>query len=147
MSGPPPSAGSSSTPDSGHATHAYERSSRGLDRAFALLGVSARTIPTSNGVIVPASVARVLTSRTSFVEGGARVPFIRALLHRQPGQDILMQGDTAHHLRRALEELHHAKVRANRIDRGQIPGALSPSEATRLLRRHPGLIARDHDGQ
>ena len=119
-----------------------ERTATDLNRAISLFGVAGEVTPTDDGVIVPAASAQRLLSAIGFIEGGARVPFVRSLLSRAPETGVLLRGDEGLHLRRALEDIERAKTRQAKLDRGQIPGALSGAEVSRLARKSPHLFAR-----
>lgn len=110
-----------------------------LNIAFRSFGAPADITADGDTVTVPASTAQHLLASLRDIEGGGRVPFIRALMPN-PHADVVLVGDQALHLHRALMEVQHAQRRADQIDRGIIPGALSGAEALRLARKHPHLF-------
>lgn len=119
----------------------YTRTADDLSRAFRSLGAPNGITASDDGVTIPWRSATALLSRLAFVEGGSRVPFVRSLLRCAPGTDIFLRGDEGMHLRRALEDVERENRRREKLDRGQIPGALRSSEVVRLARRHPHLFS------
>lgn len=119
----------------------YARIAEQLDASFARFGVQGAAEAVDDGVNIHWQSVQQLRSAIAFIEGGSRIPFVNALLRAAPRTDVLLRGDEPHHLRRALDDLWHQKTRNAQIDRGQIPGALSGAEVSRLIRRHPHLFA------
>jgi len=120
--------------------HPLIRTASDLNSVFREFGVRGDIAADGDKVVVPASAAQRLLAAIGFIEGGGGVPFVRALLQRRPGVDVELVGDEALHLKRGLEDVLRAKRRADRIDRGILPGALSAGEVSRLARKHPHLF-------
>lgn len=118
-----------------------DRTADQLNRTFAHLGAPGGVTAVQDGVSIPMQTARQLLSKLAFVQGGARIPFVNSLL-RHTGEDIVLRGDEGRHLAVALEDVERQVRRNRQIDRGQIPGAMSGSEVTRLIRQNPHLFAR-----
>ena len=118
----------------------HDRTAADLTRAFAAVGVRTDITATDDGVIVPQEGAQRLLATLAFREGGNRLPFVNRLLQRAPAAGVHLRGDEGRHLYRALEDISNSRRRAEQIDRGQIPGALSGSEVMRLARKHPHMF-------
>lgn len=118
----------------------FRRTATQLDAVFARFGVRPSAVAIDEGITLPWSAVQQLRSAIAFTEGGNRIPFVNALLRCAPGGEVVLRGDEPHHLMRALNDLIRQKTRNDQLDRGQIPGALSGAEVTRLLRKHPQMF-------
>jgi len=118
----------------------FDRTAQDLNRAFAAFGVRGDVTATDDGVHIPAVTAQALYAKLAYVQGGSRVPFVRTLLRPSGVEGITLRGDEGLHLRRALDDIHREDDRRRRIDRGQIPGALSAAEVSHIARTQPHLF-------
>lgn len=117
-----------------------DRTAQDLNRIISRFGVPADVTSTDDGVLIPARTAQELSAKLGFVQGGSRVPFVRTLLRANSVGQVFLRGDEGMHLRRALEDIHREDDRRQKLDRGQLPGALSGAEVSYLARRHPHLF-------
>jgi len=122
-------------------TSPHARTATDLNHVFGQFGVRGDITADGDTVTVPAPAAQRLLAAIGFIQGGGRVPFIRTLLQRTPGRDVELVGDEARHLLRELTDVLRSQQRADKIDRGTLPGALSAAEVSRLARKHPHLFA------
>lgn len=118
---------------------AHERTARDLNMTFRRLGAHGDVLSDGDGVLIPLSTAKNVVAAVGYVQGGSFAPFVNTLLGRAH-TDVHLRGDEGMHLRRALDEIIRESDRRKKIDRGQIPGALSGAEVSRLARRHPHLF-------
>lgn len=126
----------------------YLRIAEQLGFSLARFGVRGAATAVDDGVSISWQSVQQIRSAIAFIEGGNRTPFVNSLLRGAQSNDVVLRGDEPHHLRRALDDLWHQKTRNEQIDRGQIPGALSGAEVSRLVRRNPYLFTgRTRKGQ
>lgn len=121
-------------------TPAARRAAEALARALNAISVARRPAVEDGRVVLPLPLVRQLNERIAFMEGGYRLPFVRALISRPAPDGVTLSSDEALHLARALDDIAHEEKRRRDLKRGIIRGPISGKEAVDLARRFPGAF-------
>lgn len=85
-------------------THA-ERAADALRGSLARLDIYGVCEVDDDRVHIDRELIAAMTRRLVYVQGGSRVPFVRALISRPDADGIRLSSDEAHHLGRALDDI------------------------------------------